>query len=190
MNRRTVIGAAAAWMPNPSLLARHTQDPSMSRRAFLVFAALFVAAPATAVAQAQTVVRRIGILDTGAPLTPEEITAGPCVSLDGSKGGICTSIGVMGTNGRIVAGSCRRTGARQGRSHRDRLPAPTAAPTNQVNHGVSRLIHDTAVRKTRCWTLSGVDGGGPVRYVAVRRQTPYRSASTLQRFALTWETTA
>ena len=76
MNRRTDIDAVAAWMPNPSLLGR-TQDQSMPRSAhFLVLAAFLVVAAVVTVAQAQTVVRRIGILDTGAPLTPEEIMEG------------------------------------------------------------------------------------------------------------------
>ncbi len=51
-----------------------SEDQSVSRRVFfLVFVEFLAAAALTAVAQAQTVVRRIGILDAGARLTPENI---------------------------------------------------------------------------------------------------------------------
>lgn len=53
---------------------RQSQRELMSRRTFgCVLAGLLVAAPRTAIAQAKTAVRRIGILEPGVPDTPEEI---------------------------------------------------------------------------------------------------------------------
>lgn len=51
-----------------------SEDQSVSRRAFFLVGVAFLAtASLTAIAQTQSVVRHIGILDTGAPLTPEDI---------------------------------------------------------------------------------------------------------------------